>query len=58
MHDECQRVGCGYKMVNGNHSGYKGSLQRARDSVQWKRKGVLRLSQEVNKYRTREYHYN
>ena len=27
VHDECQRVVCGYKMVNDNHSGYKGFLQ-------------------------------
>ena len=39
--------------------GLEGLLQRARDSSQWKSKGdPLGLSQEVNEYRTREYHYN
>ena len=59
VHDVCQRLSVGCKVVNGSHSGFKGSLRRARDSVQWKSKGgFLGLSQEVNEYRTREYHYN
>ena len=51
VHDVCQRYSVGVKVVSGVHSRFSGSLQRARDSGQWKSKGILKLSQEVNCYR-------
>ena len=37
--------------------GTKGSCNE-QETVQCKRKGIMSLSQEVNEYSTREYHYN
>ena len=49
----------GSKVISGIHSGYKGLLQRARGSGSMEEKsGVWDWSQDVNEYRTREYHYN
>ena len=62
-------VTVGSKVISGIHSGFKGDQwdslwvqgpsQRARGSGSMEEEsGIWNWSQDVNKYRTREYHYN
>ena len=49
---------CGCKSVSGYQSGYRRAFVKSKGQCSMEERGVLGLSQEVNEYRTREYHYS
>ena len=48
----------GYKVICESHSEEKGPCKEQGTVVNGRVERILGLSQEVNEYRTREYHYN